>query len=174
MAQLNQNFDATAVEPSDAFTPLPPGWYTGIITDSEMKETKAMTGNYLQLTIAVQDKHHFGRVVFERLNIDNPNQTSVDIAQRTLSALCRAVGVLQISDSNQLHGLPFEFKLSIKPASGQYEASNNIKGYRKATNGGAAGTPQQTQAPAAPPAQQQAAPAPSGAAPWDSANAQAT
>lgn len=125
-----QGFDATQVEPQDSFEPLPAGWYPVIISDSEMKPTKAGNGQYLQLELTVIEGEHEGRKTWDRLNLDNPNQTAVEIAQRALSAICRAVGVMAPNDSSELHDRPFEVKLSVKPAKDTYEASNEVKGYR--------------------------------------------
>jgi hypothetical protein len=52
MADL-RGFDANNVEPAGDFEPIPAGKYLAVITDSEMKPTKAGTGNYLQLTFQV-------------------------------------------------------------------------------------------------------------------------
>lgn len=123
-------FDANEVEPQDSFDPLPAGWYPVIISDSEMKPTKNGNGQYLQLELTVIEGEYEGRKAWDRLNLDNPNQTAVEIAQRALSAICRAVGVLTPSDSTELHDRPFEVKLSVKPAKGEYEPSNEVKGYR--------------------------------------------
>jgi len=68
-------------------------------------------------------------VIFERLNLDNPNETAVQIAQRTLASICRAVGIMQPKSSEDLKDTPFRIKVAIQPASGQYEASNSVKGY---------------------------------------------
>jgi hypothetical protein len=51
MADL-RGFDANQVEPSSDFEPVPAGKYLAVITESEMKPTKAGTGHYLQLTFA--------------------------------------------------------------------------------------------------------------------------
>ena len=53
MATLN--FNANEVEPSKAFDPIPAGKYIAVITDSEMKETRAGTGRYLQLEFEITD-----------------------------------------------------------------------------------------------------------------------
>lgn len=123
-------FNAAEVEPQDSFEPLPAGWYPVMITDSEFKPTKAGTGQYLQLEYQVIEGEYEGRRVWDRLNLNNPNTTAVEIAQRALSAICRAVGVLTPSDSTELHDRPFEVKLSVKPAKGEYEPTNEVKGYR--------------------------------------------
>lgn len=123
-------FSAHDVEPQDSFEPLPAGWYPVIISDSENKPTKAGTGSYLQLELQVIEGDFEGRKVWDRLNLDNPNQTAVEIAQRALSAICRAVEVMTPNDSTELHDRPFEVKLSVKPAKGEYEPTNEVKGYR--------------------------------------------
>lgn len=123
-------FNAADVAPQDSFDPLPAGWYEVIISDSENKPTKDGKGEYLQLELTVISGEHEGRKVWDRLNLNNPNTTAVEIAQRALSAICRSVGVMAPNDSSELHDRPFQVKLSVKPAKGEYEASNEVKGYR--------------------------------------------
>jgi len=125
-------FDANAVEPAEAFEPIPAGWYKAIIAESEEKPTKAQTGSYLQMKLQVIEGPMAGRVVFERLNLNNPNSIAVDIAQRALSAICRAVGVMTPRESSELHDKPLMIKLAVKPAEGAYGASNEVKGYEAA------------------------------------------
>ncbi|MCK9466108.1 MAG: DUF669 domain-containing protein [Thiopseudomonas sp.] len=125
----NLNFDANAVQPQESFEPIPAGWYECMIVESEMKPNKAGTGQYLQLRLDVTEGQYSNRVLFERLNLDNPNSTAVEIAQRTLSAICHATGVLQPRDSSDLHNIPLRVKVSVRPAGDGYDASNNIKGY---------------------------------------------
>jgi hypothetical protein len=123
-------FDANEVKPQDSFDVLPAGWYPVVISESEFKPTKNGEGQYLHLVFTVIEGPHENRKIFDRLNLDNPNQTAVEIAQRALSAICHAVGVLTPSDSTELHDKPLEVKLSVRPAKDQYEASNEVKGYR--------------------------------------------
>ena len=122
-------FNAANVEPNETRDPLPAGWYKCVITESEEKPTKAQTGSYLQMTLEVIEGDHQGRKVFERLNLNNPNQTAVEIAQRTLSGICRSVGVMTPRNSSDLHDKPLMVKVAVKPASGDYGASNEIKEY---------------------------------------------
>jgi len=129
MAQLPNQFDANTINPNTAFEPLPAGWYNVMITDSEMKQTKAGTGYYLQLTLQVLDGQYANRKLFERLNLVNPNPTAQEIAQQTLSAICHATGVLQITDSVQLHNKPMAVKTTVKHDE-QYGDKNEIKGYK--------------------------------------------
>jgi hypothetical protein len=128
MATLS-GFDANQVEPSDEFEPLPAGKYPAVITDSEFKETKAGTGNYLQLAFEVIEGEHKGRLLWSRLNLDNPNDTAVKIAQQELSAICRAVGVLTPHDSSELHNIPLVIHVRCRKRPDTDEISNEIRGY---------------------------------------------
>jgi hypothetical protein len=171
MAQLGQMFDATQIDPTDNFEPLPAGEYPVVITESEMKPTKNNRGQYLQMTLEVIDGPMKGRKVWDRLNLVNPNNTAVEIAQRQLSSLCHAAGVMNVSDSAQLHNIPVVARVTYKPAEGGYSASNEVKAYKSTGSKPApqaSNQPQHTeqQAPAAAEsAPQTAAPAAS-APPW--------
>lgn len=139
MSMNLSGFDATQVELQKAYEAIPAGWYKAIITGSEEKPTKAQTGSYLELKIQLIDGEHTGRVIFDRLNLSNPNQTAVDIANRTLSAICHATGVLRPQTSRDLHDKPIMVKIAVKPKTDAYEASNEVKGYEP-INGAAAPT----------------------------------
>jgi len=112
MAQLD--FNAHDVDPASGFDPIPAGKYVAIITDSEMKATKAGNGQYLELTLQVVEGEHNGRLVWARLNLDNPNRQAVEIARKELSAICHAIGVMTPKDSVELHGIPFIVKVACK------------------------------------------------------------
>ena len=156
MAYLGENFDANTVEPSTALEVLPPGDYVSYIRDSEMKSTKKGDGQLLQMTLEVIDGPHKGKIFFDRLNLDNPNPVAVEIARKTLSAICRAVGVMQVRDSTELHRKPLVATLDVRKQE-NYSASNEVKGYKAYS---ASGT-----APASVSSQPASAPA---AAPWAS------
>lgn len=171
MAQLpNGAFDATQVEPQESFDPIPAGEYNVLIEDSEMKPTKSGNGEYLQITFSVLDGQYNGRKIWDRLNLLNPNQTAVDIANRTLSAICHATGVMNLTDSVQLHGKTLRVKVAVSQREG-YDPSNEIKAY-KAIGQGSATAPAHAPAPApqqqtiAPPAAQPAPSAGSDVPPW--------
>lgn len=129
MAQLGGNFDATAVAPKTDFEIIPPGDYPVMIVNSEMKPTKDGTGQYLWLELDVIDGEFAGRKLWDRLNLVNKNAKAAEIAERTLSAICHAVGVMNVSDSEQLHGKAMLAKVKVKPAEGNYQAANEISTY---------------------------------------------
>ncbi len=137
MVRFNSTFEAGSVEPREPMEVLPAGKYLCHITESEMKDTKTGNGQYLQLTLEVLEGEFATRKLWERLNLVNPNQTTVDIAQRTLSSICRAAGVMNVTDTEELHHKPMMVKVKIKPARGDYDESNEIKGYAPPSGGAA-------------------------------------
>ena len=133
-------FNASEVEPA-TFEPIPAGKYLAAITASEMKPTKNGSGSYLQLTFTVLDGEYRNRVLWARLNLQNSNATAVKIARGELSAICRAVNVMQPRDSVELHNIPLVITVKLKKRKDTDELSNEIKGY--APKSAAAGQPQQ-------------------------------
>jgi len=140
MANLN-GFNANEVEPTTNFEPIPAGKYLAAITESEMKPTKSGTGSYLQLTFTILEGEYKNRVLWARLNLNNPNATAVKIAYSELSAICRAIGVMQPRDSVELHNLPLVITVKVKKREDTGELTNEIKGYEP--KAAAAGQPQQ-------------------------------
>ena len=178
MAQLN--IDVTGVKPQEGMDPVPAGWYNVRMTDSEVKPTKTSGGFLLACKYAILDGQYANRSLFSRHNIKNDNPKAQEIAYAELSAIGHAVGVLMIQDSQQLHDKPMKVKVSLRPADGQYEASNDLKQWKNINavvgveaSAGSAGFPAAAgfAPPQAPPASDtpwapaQAAPAPV-APPW--------
>lgn len=127
-------FNALDHEPTQLNNPIPADWYEAVIVSREEKTTKAGTGSYLELTIEIVSGAFKGRKVWDRLNLKNPNSTAVEIAQRSLSSICRSVGVNNPKDSIELLDKPLMVKVAVSPASNGYEASNNVKGYEATGN----------------------------------------
>ena len=140
MANLN-GFDANTVEPNSPFDPLPAGKYLACITGSEMKPTKAGDGSYLELELTVLEGEYKDRKVWDRLCLNHPNAQTVKIARGNLSALCRAVGVMQPKDSVEMHNLPVMITVKVKKREDTGELTNEVKGYAKKDSAG--GQPQQ-------------------------------
>jgi len=140
MANL-QGFNAHEVDPATTFDPLPAGKYLAAIIASEMKRTKSGVGNYLELTFQILEGEYRNRILWARLNLDNPNPTTVKIAKAELSAICRAVGVMTPRDSVDLHNLPLQISVRLKKRTDNDELTNEVRGYAKKE--AAAGQPQQ-------------------------------
>lgn len=152
MAQFQFNANEAPEVAPRTFGPLPAGEYPVVITKSDIKPTKAGTGHYIELELQVTDGEHSGRRLWERLNIDNPNKQAEDIAKAALGALCEAVDVLNMQDTEQLHDIPFAVSVEIDR---KEPDRNRIVGYSKVITA--------TPAPAARPAP---AAARAGARPW--------
>jgi hypothetical protein len=170
MAKLGGTFDAASVEPNAPLEALPPGDYKVQILQSEMRVTKAGTGQILWLDMEVLEGPLKGRHLYDQLNLINPNPTAEEIAQRTLSAICHAVDKLQVADSEELHFQPLLVRVAVKP-----NGYNEVKGYKPVQQTAAAAV----RAPAAndsattrpaptsiSPAGAQARPVPGSTAPW--------
>jgi hypothetical protein len=153
MASLS-GFNANEVEPNAGFDPIPEGWYPACITESEMKPTKAGTGEYLKLAWEIVDGKYKNRKVWNNLNLKNPNAVAVNIARGDLSAICRAIGVLTPNDSAELHNRPILIHLRLEKEKGKDgeetgNMTNVIKGYKPINE---ATTPSRTPTPAPQPA----------------------
>lgn len=134
------NFNANEVEPSTGFDPIPAGKYQAVIVDSEMKPTRSGNGRYLQLEFEIIEGEYRNRRVWARLNLENTNQEAVRIARADLSAVCRAVNVLQPRDSVELHNLPLTITVRCRKNQND-EIVNEVRGYGpRANSGAAAGT----------------------------------
>ena len=149
-------FDATQVEPATGFDPLPAADYTAVIAESGFQETKAGDGQYLKLTFEIIDGQYKGRKIWTNLNLNNPNAKAVEIAKGQLSAICRAVGVLQPQDSGELHDRPLIIRVKCKKRPDTGDIQNEISSYKATIAsstmklGAAAATPSAPAATAAP------------------------
>lgn len=170
-------FDANKVEPNKPMEVLPAGDYDAIIVKSDLKDNAKGTGKLLNLELQIINGPAQNRKLWDRLNVVNSNPVAEQIAKGTLSAICRAVGVLTPRDSAELHNKPLRAKVAItKDTNGN--PRNEVKGY-SGRQAGPGGPP--PAAPVAPPvyAQQpapaytqppanpaQAAAFPAGSTPW--------
>jgi hypothetical protein len=130
MASLT--FDASTVAPQASSGPVPAGTYLAQCIDSDVQPLKSGNGTGLKLTFEIIDGQYKGRRIWENLNIQHSNDDTQRIAQSQLSALCHAVNVIKLQDTAALHHKPVTIKVVVREAKGEYQASNNIKGYESA------------------------------------------
>lgn len=168
-------FNASGIDPQQAFEALPAGDYPVLVSRVEVKQTKAGSGQYLEVELDVQSDAHRGRKLFDRINLWNANPKTVEIAQRQLSGLCHATGELNLANTDQLLGKVAIATINAKD-NPPYGVRNEVRAY-KAPDGAqqphqAAPAAPRAQAPAAPRAAQPpfgqapAAAAPAQRAPW--------
>lgn len=132
-------FNAQNIEPAAPRGTIPAGKYKAVITASEERPNKAMTGTILKFSLQVIEGPHQGAYVFDQLNVNNPSETAQEIAQRQLSAICRAVGVYTPEDSSDLHNKPLIVTVKVENSE-KYGAQNKVAGYEPCEKvGGGAG-----------------------------------
>jgi hypothetical protein len=146
------------------YAPIPAGDYKAMITESEMKPTRAGTGQYLQLVWEITDGQHTDRKIWDRLNLVNSNPTAVDIAKRDLASIMRAVGLEKIDDTEQLHYKEVMITVTVRKGDNGYEDSNEIKAYAPAGRSAPAAAPAAPAAVATPAAAPASVP---GKKPWE-------
>ncbi|MEN9923985.1 MAG: hypothetical protein RL268_111 [Pseudomonadota bacterium] len=143
MAYLGGAFDASQVEPKGDYSPVPPGEYKVQIITSDFVETANRTGHMLKLEMEIIEGEQSGRRLYDRLNLDNPSAQAQEIGQRTLSAICHAVGKLSVQDSDELHMQPMIAVVGVKEArtgkdGRMYGTSNEIRTYKALGSGSGA------------------------------------
>jgi len=111
------------------FTPLPNGKYTVCVVESELKDNKAGTGNYIQLKLEVMDGKFKGRWInFVNITFTHTNSQAQEIGRKGLNTLMKACGIQSIQDTKQLHGIAVSAEVIIKQSEG-YAPNNEVKNY---------------------------------------------
>ena len=139
MAKID--FDANNYEPSTGFEPIPAGYYSAHMTNSDKREAKTGGGWYLWFEFEIREGKYANRKVWTNLNLGNNNADAVRIANAQFSALCRAVGKMRVTDTAELHMLPVEIKVMVRLETEQYPASNEIRGFRAPGSAGSVAGP---------------------------------
>lgn len=125
------SFNAANVEPDAGFQIIPKGWYNVRVVEDEIKPTKDGTGTFLNVQFEVIDGQYAKRRLFHRFNLTNAkSQQTVEIGLKQLSALCHAVGVLNLADTEQLKGIPLKVRVKERKGDDNYDDSNEITSFK--------------------------------------------
>ena len=116
----------------DDRTALPAGSYLMDIVKTEFKQNSKKTGSYLAMQLKVAEGESKGRIVFENLNLDNPNPVAVEIANKTLNSICQACGLEGVEDSDELLNIPMTVTVKVRAADSQWPESNDVVSYASA------------------------------------------
>ena len=160
---MEYQFNANAV-PDDGKSfddsPLPKGDYPVMATESDLKETLAKTGKYIEFTLVVIEGPHKDRIMWLKINTENPNQQAVDIGAREYKRMHEAIGLSSSTRTEDLHNKPFVVRVGF--GKGEYSEKNEIKGFKPyggaktvvapAASAPAAAAPEAAAAPATTPA----------------------
>lgn len=101
-------------------TSIPPrptwsGFYYCVIEESEMVTLKH--GGYLELVLKVVKGDREGLRIIDRLHLNHAGDAALqERAYKRLADYCHLTGQVQITDSSQLHGIPFWVLLDDKDA----------------------------------------------------------
>jgi hypothetical protein len=135
MAFLGETFSTDSLPVSDrSYDLIPEGWYNATITKAELNNTKAGTGQKIDMRYDIVGPTHQGRVVFGTVNVRNQSQKAEEIGRQQLGEIMRAVGLAKINDSDELIGGSICVRVKIRPAENGYDARNEVGGF-KSTSG---------------------------------------
>jgi hypothetical protein len=112
------------------YKPLPSGDYSLEIVESDYKANSKGTGMALECKAQVVGGEFDGRPFHLRYDLENQNETTVEIGQRDFKALLLATGVLEPKDSAELHFKPFGVMVGSKVRKDTGDIENVVKAYR--------------------------------------------
>lgn len=111
-------------------SPLPIGFYAGIITRADMKDTKDGSGKYLEVEFDITSPpEHGNRKFWDKFNLVNRNNVTVKIAKEQLGDLLKALGFNYSPNTEELIGKEVCMYLGIEPAKGNFKESNKCLKY---------------------------------------------
>ncbi len=160
-ALFGQPFDPNVHEPAKEYEVLPPGKYTCLIEDAELKDTKAGTGKLVKLTLSVIEGQFKGRKLFPNINIFNPSEECQRMGIAQLSSLGRAAVCYPVNDTADLKDKVIIAVVKVKKRKDTGEDQNEVRTYESPSAGNVQhipATPGRCEAPAPAP---QPAPVPS-------------
>jgi len=125
-----QPFDPNAHEPSKDFGVLPPGKYTCLVENAELKDTRAGTGKFVKVTLKVLEVGpHENRKLFDNINVFNPSENCQSMGIAQLSALGRAAECFPLGDTNDIIDKVVTAVVNVKKRNDTGEDQNNIQTY---------------------------------------------
>ncbi len=125
-------FDATKIEERADFSPVPPGDYMCVISNSSEQNTKG--GKAFKFELDIVSGEYQGRKLFEFLNLVHTNELTVKIAQQSLAEMCKAVNMVNIQDTSQLHGKRLIARVAIEEGGREYVDNSGNKKVTTAQN----------------------------------------
>jgi hypothetical protein len=104
------------------FDPLPPGEYQVVISDQKTKPNKAGTGEYLELTLVIEEGSFRGRRIWDRHNLRHEKPSVVQIARETVERVKEATGIQARSADDLVGG-----RMRVTTFNDEY--GTKVKGY---------------------------------------------
>ena len=141
MAQLGTKFKATEHDTTQNDYPdLPNGIYDLEVIQSEIKDTSGPKGKGKMLALrqsVIEPEEYKGRLLFSNIMLEHDVAQTQEIGQKQFAKLCRALGVDEVDDSDELHFKSFRAKVGLgKPSKDKnpdgtpvYPAKPEVKAY---------------------------------------------
>lgn len=133
------NLDLSGVNVFGKKTIVPTGRYCVTVCETEVKENKAKTGGYLQVSFSIQGGEHDGAIIVDRYNIQNPNENAVKMGLSKIKAIMTYGGHSnpnKLAKSDDLIGLMLDVAVTEDPHSFTGDngetvetTQNNIQGF---------------------------------------------
>lgn len=138
MANLPGSFNTQGTEKMNDFSTIPAGEYLASVVKSDVVLTKKAKeannpnlGQLLKLQWKVLAGKYKGKILFTQINIVNENQQAVEIGEKEFATIRDALGVNNVTQTEQLHGIPALLTVGIE-SSANYPDKNVINFYKKA------------------------------------------
>jgi hypothetical protein len=133
MAQLGTKFKATEHDTEQReYENIPDGIYRLEATKADVAATSKGDGTILKIQYGVIEPEQYkGRIIFGNITLENPNAQAQEIGQRQLASLCRAIGLSEVEDSDELLFQAFVAKVGLskerKVGDKVYSPRNEVK-----------------------------------------------
>jgi hypothetical protein len=116
------------------FTPVPRGAYHVVCTDGELRESKSDKNKgkpYYALEFTIQDGPHENRKVWTNaMCFAGALFTMVQLVEAMGGEVPKGGGKFRIPAIDELIGKHFIARVSIKPETDEYDAKNEIRGFK--------------------------------------------
>lgn len=129
MAHLGQQYgdDSVQRQVMDGF-PLPDDTYIGRVTRTEIKDTKKRDGKYLEVEFAILEPKEFNkRNVWDRIQFQNPNVKTMEIAKEQMEDLRQAAGIQLLEYDEQLQDAIVQMEIVVDFAEEYTDSHGNKK-----------------------------------------------
>jgi hypothetical protein len=136
------NHDLVVDDSPRDYSPVPDGWYDARIMGAELRTTKNNTGRYIAIRYDIIGGDYSGRVIFGNITINNKSAAAEGIGRKQLSQIAMAGGMSALpKDSDELVGMDLKIKATIRAATEQWPASNDVKDWKPMDGGSSMPTP---------------------------------
>ena len=129
MARID--FDSSQVPDMPQTSLIPKGDYVAVMVRSELRETRAMDGSYLECEFRIIEGPYSGRHQTDRLIREHHSKPfAVLMGTGKLKKVCNAVGKPAVQDSNELENLPLIICVEQRKQRDRDRVNNEIVDYK--------------------------------------------